>query len=96
MSIRWRAPCKHKAGQSSPGTTISTPPFAEANADLMRDSGTYRQTYRDGLRGRITATLEGHRSGDRWSGTFAVRKVFSRKGKVIELCQAKRITWSVS
>ena len=95
VRIDWRAPCKRKAGQSARGPTIGTPPFMEATADILRDGGTYRQRFDGGLRARITASLEGRRSGTGWSGTFAVRKLFSRRGKVIDVCRAKRITWSV-
>jgi hypothetical protein len=95
VRIRWRAPCTHKPGTHTPGTTTSSPPFDQATADLLRDGGTYRQRYDGGISARITGDLSGHRSGAGWKGTFAVRKVFLRKGKVIDRCEAKRIRWSV-
>ena len=36
-----------------------------------------------------------NRSGDRWVGTLGVRELFARKGKVIDVCQVKRVRFTL-
>jgi len=37
-----------------------------------------------------------NRSGDRWVGTLGVRELFARKGRVIDVCEVKRIRFTLS
>ncbi len=97
VRLRWSAPCKHTGLRASGGTGW-TPPFTAATADSLNDGPkTYRtKLLSDGSRGRVTTTLTATRKGGRWIGTLALREVFSRKGKVIDVCQIKRIRFTVS
>jgi hypothetical protein len=95
VDVRWSASCKKPGWRTTGGARI-TPPFTEVSADIVRDGPkTYRTRLRDGSRGRITATLVVRRSGSRWKGTFKLRELVSRKGKVIDVCQAKRVRFSL-
>ena len=96
VRLRWSVPCKH-AGFRASGGTGWTPPFTAATPDALSDGPkTYRTKLRDGSRGRVTTTLTATRQGNRWTGTLALREVISRKGKVIDVCQIKRIRFTAS
>ncbi len=61
----------------------------------MQDAGTYRKRTKGGYRARITGTFAGQRdpATDRWTGTWAVKVMVTRKGKVVDRCALKRVTW---
>jgi hypothetical protein len=44
--------------------------------------------------GRTASLVTG--AGDRWVGTLAVRELFARKGRVIDVCEVKRIRFTLS
>ena len=96
VRVSWRAPCK-KPGFRATGGTRFQAPFTAVNADLVQDTGkTYRVRITGGLRGRISTDLVVNRSGDRWVGTLGVREMFGREGKVIDVCQVKRIRFTLT
>lgn len=92
-SIGWRAPCGQNIVFN--GKTGWRPPFDAATPDSFQDEGTYRTRAENGERARITATFVGQRdpATDRWSGTLAVKVMVSKRGRVIDTCQLKRLTW---
>jgi hypothetical protein len=95
VRVSWRAPCK-QPGYRATGGTAFTAPFTSATADVVADTGkTYRVRLKGGLRGRITTNLVVNRSGDRWVGTLGVRELFARKGRVIDVCQVKKIRFTL-
>jgi hypothetical protein len=95
VRVSWRAPCK-RAGYRAFGGTKFTPPFTSVSADVVTDTGkTYRVRVKGGLRGRITTDLVVNRRGERWVGTLGVRELFARHGKVVDVCQAKRIRFTL-
>src|SRR4051812_47218119 len=94
LLIRWSAPCKHASGRAR-ATTEFVPAFDQATPDLLQDAGARRTRYKGGLRVRNSAEVAGQRAGETWSGTFSQRRLFSRKGRVFDVCQTKGITWSV-
>ena len=62
----------------------------------FRSSAAYRVRIRGGYRARITPTLAGQRdpASDRWSGTLAVKVMVTRRGKVVDQCELKRLSWN--
>lgn len=94
VALGYRAPCGD--GYRFNEHTTFRPAFDAATTDTVQDTGTYRVRYRGGLRARITPTLAGQRdpATDRWSGTLAVKIMVTRKGKVIDQCELKRLTWT--
>jgi hypothetical protein len=95
VDVHWIASCK-KPGWRTTGGTRVTPPFTAVSADVVRDGPkTYRTRLRDGSRARITATLAVRRSGSRWKGTFKLRELVSRKGKVVDVCHIKRLRFTL-
>ena len=95
LTIRWTGPCK-KSSVPARSTTRFVPAFDQATPDTLQDADTRRGRFSGGLRVRDSAELSGQRSGQTWSGTFSQRRLFSRKGKVFDVCEAKGVTWSVS
>jgi hypothetical protein len=95
LTFRWTGPCK-KSSVPARSTSRFSPAFDKATPDILQDTDTRRGRYRGGLRVRDSAELSGQRSGETWSGTFSQRRLFSRKGKVFDVCEAKGVTWSVS
>jgi hypothetical protein len=95
VRVSWRAPCK-KPGFRAVGGTRFTAPFTSVSADVVTDiDKTYRVRIKGGLRGRITTNLTVNRSGDQWVGTLGVREMFSRKGRVIDVCEVKRVRFTL-
>ena len=95
VRVSWRAPCK-KPGFRAMGGTRFTAPFTSVSADVVTDiDKTYRVRIKGGLRGRITTNLTVNRSGDQWVGTLGVREMFSRKGRVIDVCEVKRVRFTL-
>jgi len=80
--LAWRAPCGQ--GRVYGGTTGFRAPIDVA----IQDSGTYRK--------RTKGTFAGRRdpASDRWTGTWAVKVMVTRKGKVVDRCTLKRVTWT--
>jgi hypothetical protein len=95
LVIRWTGPCK-KSKVPARSTSNFIPKFDVATTDTLQDKDTRRTRYKGGLRVRNSAQLAGQRSGESWSGTFSQRRLFSRRGKVFDVCEAKGVTWSVS
>jgi hypothetical protein len=95
VRVLWRAPCK-KPGFRATGGTRFQAPFTAVNADVIQDTGkSYRVRLTGGLRGRISTDLVVNRRGDRWVGTLGVRELFARKGRVIDVCQVKRVRFTL-
>ena len=92
--IGWRAPCGQ--GIRYNGNTSFRPPLDAATADSITDGGTYRVRIKGGIRARITGTFTGQRNPatDRWSGTWAVKVMVSRRGRVIDTCELKQLRWN--
>ncbi|WP_028064982.1 hypothetical protein [Solirubrobacter soli] len=95
VRVSWRAPCKKKGYRATGGTRF-TAPFSSVSADVVTDTGkSYRVRIKGGMRGRITTNLVVNRSGEQWVGTLGVRELFSRKGRVIDVCEVKRVRFTL-
>ena len=95
VRVSWRAPCK-RPGYSATGGTRFAAPFTTVSADVVQDTGkSYRVRIKGGLRGRISTDLVVHRAGNRWVGTLGVRELFARHGKVVDVCQVKKVRFTL-
>jgi hypothetical protein len=95
VRVSWRAPCK-RPGYRATGGTKFVAPFTAVNADLVQDTGkSYRVRIKGGLRGRISTDLVVRREGRRWVGTLGVRELFARRGKVVDVCQVKKVRFAL-
>jgi len=92
--LGWRAPCGQNIRYN--GNTTFRPPLDAATTDSLTDGGTYRVRIRGGFRARITGTITAQRdpATDRWSGTWAVKVMVTRRGKVVDTCELKQLRWN--
>jgi hypothetical protein len=96
VRVSWRAPCKRQGYRATGGTKFAAP-FSAASADLVQDTGkSYRVKIKGGLRGRISTELVVKRDGDRWVGTLGIRELFAKSGKVVDVCQVKKVRFALS
>jgi hypothetical protein len=96
VRVAWRAPCK-RHGYRAVGATRFVAPYTSVSADEVTDrKKTYRVALAGGVRGRITVDLVVKRSGDRWAGTLGVRELFARKRRVTDVCEVKRVRFTLS
>ena len=77
-------------------------PYDESTPDAFRDVGSF--TVRDSrrIRSRVRVVLTGERTFDpanpaaeAWNGTFQASVVVRRRGRVIDRCRLRSITWNV-
>ena len=95
VRVSWRAPCK-RPGYRATGATRFVAPFTAVSADVVQDTGkSYRVRLKGGLRGRISTELVVNRDGARWIGTLGVRELFARSGKVVDVCQVKKVRFAL-
>ena len=96
VRIGWRTVCR--PGSYSTATQI-IPPLDEDSINSFRDAGSYRENDRP-YRATITVLTRGRRSFDpanpraeSWAGSFRVRVVVRRGGRVIARCPARTVRW---
>jgi hypothetical protein len=96
VRVSWRAPCKRHGYRATGGTKFAAP-FTAASVDLVQDTGkSYRVRIKGGLRGRISTELVVKRDGDRWIGTLGIKELFAKRGKVVDVCQVKKVRFALS
>ena len=79
-------------------------PFDQTSTDDFRDAGAFRVVEDGGrIRSRVAITLAGARTFDpanpateSWSGTLSARVVVRRRGRVIDRCRLRQITWNAT
>jgi hypothetical protein len=92
VRIAWKAPCT--TGATYKTTTRFVPPFDAAQPGSFTDGGTfharipgYRVTFKTSASGSLQADGS-------WAGTFNIRATVKKKGKWVDTCRLKNITWS--
>lgn len=79
-------------------------PYDRSSTDDFGDAGTFRVVEDGGrIRSRVAITLSGSRTFDpanpateSWSGTLSARVVVRRRGRVIDRCRLRQITWNAT
>jgi hypothetical protein len=91
--IRWRAPCRRGTYRNR---SVFVPPLDASTPDAFNDAWVQRQRNRGGILGRVSVQLSGAHSAspDRWAGTLKVTVKVTRRGRVIDRCRLKNLTWS--
>ncbi len=70
-------------------------PFDASTPEAFRDAESFRVDDRGGIRSRVNITFAGRRASDAlWRGTLRARVVVRKRGKVIDRCRLREITWS--
>jgi hypothetical protein len=96
VRVSWRAPCKRQGYRATGGTRFAAP-FTAASADVIQDTDkSYRVKLKGGLRARISTELVVKRDGDRWVGTLGIKELFAKSGKVVDVCQVKKLRFTLS
>src|SRR5687768_8074119 len=69
--IDWVARCRAQGFKLFDGRTRLLAPIAVSTTNEFGETGSYSETFRGGIRGRVTVTAKGTRAADEsWSGTF--------------------------
>ena len=95
VRIGWKAGCK-RGRASFEDTTNVLPPFERSTKDAFRATGAYTSTDRGGYRSKVTLTVEGKRSGARWSGTVQATVRVRRRGRAHDRCTLRTTRWSAT
>lgn len=100
IRVSYDAPCR--SGNRFSNISPWTPPFDSATPDAVADI-TPKARARVIGGGRIVARLSltakhhldpAHPGAEHWSGTYAIRAVFSNHGHWYDTCELKRVRWT--
>jgi hypothetical protein len=101
--INWLTRKCAKSGSRFQHITGFRPPFDLATPDEFSDQGSFTVADRGAIRSRVTMTLTGRHAFDpanpaaeNWSGTLKASVVVRRRGKVIDRCNLRQVTWSAA
>ena len=100
IRISYSAPCSDPRYRF-PNVLRIEPPFRTSTEDEVTQTVTLRDRLSGGGRSRQTATVTARRAVDAggeesWSGTFKTRAVLTKRGKRLDTCELKHVTWSVT
>ena len=100
IRISYSAPCSDPRYRF-PNVLRIEPPYETSTPDAVSERVTLRDRLSGGGRSRQTATVTARRTVDAageesWSGTFKTRAVLTKGGKRLDVCQLKRVSWTVS
>jgi hypothetical protein len=93
VRIRWRARCN--PGSLTGGTAFRRP-IDRLEPTAFEDGGTSQARVEGGFRSTDTAFVQGRLRADgrRWRGTFHLRAVIRRRGRVVDRCRTGTVRWS--
>jgi hypothetical protein len=101
--INWLTRRCTQAGTRLQHITPFTRPYDESTPDAFRDAGSFVIRDDGGVRIRVSITITGQRRFDpadpgaeSWSGTMSARAVVRRRGRVIDRCRRRPITWNAA
>ena len=100
IRISYSAPCGDPRYRF-PNVMRFEPPFDETTVDSVSEKVMLREKLSGGGRSRQTVTVTARRTVDAtgaesWSGTFKTRAVLRRRGKRLDTCELKRVTWTAA
>ena len=92
LVVEWDARCRNGTRFAPQTTTFDAPPEG-SGSEVIAGVGRYRVPERGGRIARITAVIDGRRSGPAsdtarqlWSGTLRIRAVMRRHGRLTDVC----------
>ncbi len=99
IRVAYSAPCR-RVGRF-PNIARFTPPFETGTTEAVTSSGVIHQRLKGGGRTTQTLTVQAtrhldpaHPEAETWSGTFTTRAVLYRRGRWLDTCELKRVTWT--
>ena len=103
LRINWLTRRCALSGSRFQHITLFRPPFDSATPDAFNDAGSFRVADDGGIRSRVTIYLAGRRNVDpanpaveSWTGTLRANVVVRRRGRVIDRCRLRQITWNAA
>lgn len=101
IRISYRAPCVSDDEVRFANVMRLEPPYEEASPDEVVEEIEVRERLGGGGRNRQTATVTARREvaedgTESWSGTFRTRAVLFRKGRWMDTCELRRVTWTAT
>ena len=103
LRINWITRRCALSGSRFQNITRLRPPLDESTPDAWRDVGAYTVRDRGRIRSRVRITMAGQRTFDpanpgaeAWNGTIAARVVVRRRGRVIDRCRLRQMTWNAT
>jgi len=98
IRISYSAPCRDSRYRF-PNVLRLEPPFDESSEYMLTQRVVLRDRLRGGVRLRqyvkVTAQrLVAEDGSESWSGTFKTRAVMTKRGKHVDTCELKRVTWT--
>jgi hypothetical protein len=91
VRVNWRARCDKGSYRSR---TVFERPFDVSERTVFEDAGTVRVNVGDGYRARHRVFVRGTLDDDRWTGTFRVRTRVTRRGRFVDSCRLKGVSWT--
>jgi hypothetical protein len=92
VRVGWKARCRNGSYTSR---TYFKVPFDMSGTTAFEDAGSYRsRRLRGGFRGHHRVHVQGTLAGDRWTGTFRVRTRVTRRGRTVDRCRLKSVSWT--
>ena len=92
LVVEWDARCRNGTRFAPQTTTFEAPPQG-AGRRVIAGTGRYRVPERGGRIARVTALIDGRRTGSSadparqiWSGTLRIRAVMRRHGRLTDVC----------
>lgn len=97
VRIAWKAHCR-RAGYSYRTSTRFAAPFESADTESLSDSGRYTERTATTRASIYTTLTAAHQAGDAttpetWTGSLVTKVVVYRKGKVIDVCRLRKVTF---
>jgi hypothetical protein len=101
IRISYSAPCTSDPAYRFPNVLRLEPPFLSSTTDELDETVKLADRISGGGRSRQTATVTARRTVDAagaesWKGTFKTKAVLTRRGKRVDTCQLKRVTWTAT
>ncbi|MEA2291226.1 MAG: hypothetical protein QOF17_246 [Solirubrobacteraceae bacterium] len=92
VRIGWKAPCTTGATYTTITRFVS--PFDAQQPGSFTDAGTFHGKI-PGYRVTFKAAASGSLQADgSWAGTFAIKATVRKKGKWVDTCRLKQVSWT--
>ena len=101
--INWITRRCAQSGSRFQHITAFRRPYDSATPDAFTDAGSFTVRDRGRIRSRVRITFAGQRTFDpanpaaeTWNGTLKANVVVRRRGRVIDRCRLREITWTAT
>jgi hypothetical protein len=101
IRISYSAPCTSDPAYRFANVLRLESPFMSSTTDELDETVKLSDRLSGGGRSRQTATVTARRTvdadgGESWKGTFKTKAVLTRRGKRVDTCRLKHVTWTAT